>query len=148
MSNVNKVILLGRLGRDPEMRNTQSGSKIANLRLATSEKWRKDGELVERTEWHTVVIFDKLAEIAEQYATKGSLVYIEGQMQTRKWKDKDGQDRYSTEIVLPKFGGVFQMVGGKADGGGSRSDAGESRASKPSAQPATSTADYGDDIPF
>lgn len=111
--SVNKVILIGRLGADPEIRRTQDGKAIANLRLATSESWRdkSSGEKKERTEWHRVTIYNEgLAKVAEQYLKKGSGVYVEGQIQTRKWQDKDGQDKYSTEIVLQAFNGVLTML--------------------------------------
>lgn len=113
MRGVNKVILVGTLGRDPEVRYAANGSAIANLSVATSESWndRATGERQEKTEWHRVVIFGKLAEIAAQYLTKGSQVYLEGKLQTRKWQDQTGQDRYSTEVVLD-FNGVMQMLGG------------------------------------
>lgn len=115
---VNKVILVGNLGQDPEMRYMPNGGAVANLRLATSESWRDKatGEQKEVTEWHTVVIFGKLAEIAGEYLRKGSQVYIEGQLRTRKWQDKDQQDRYSTEIVV-SMNGVMQMLGGRQGGG-------------------------------
>ncbi len=119
--SVNKVILVGNLGRDPEIRSTQDGTKVANLSLATSETWRdrNSGERRERTEWHRVVIFnDKLCEVAEKYLRKGSKIYIEGQLQTRKWTDKEGQDRYSTEVVLQRFRGELTMLDGRQDGGG------------------------------
>ncbi|WP_193369223.1 single-stranded DNA-binding protein [Pelagibius marinus] len=119
--SVNKVILVGNLGRDPEIRSTQDGTKVANLSLATSETWRdrNSGERRERTEWHRVVIFnDKLCEVAEKYLRKGSKIYIEGQLQTRKWTDKDGQDRYTTEVVLQRFRGELTMLDGRQDGGG------------------------------
>lgn len=114
MRGVNKVILVGTLGRDPEVRHAANGSAIANLSVATSESWndRGTGERQEKTEWHRVVIFGKLAEIAGQYLTKGSQVYLEGKLQTRKWQDTtSGQDRYATEVVLD-FNGVMQMLGG------------------------------------
>ncbi len=117
--SVNKVILVGNLGRDPEVRNTQSGSKIVNLSLATSETWKdkNSGERRERTEWHRVVIFnEKLGEIAEKYLHKGSKVYLEGQLQTRKWTDQSGTEKYSTEIVLQNFRGTIVMLGDKGDG--------------------------------
>ncbi|HGU6797994.1 TPA: single-stranded DNA-binding protein [Escherichia coli] len=115
---VNKVILVGNLGQDPEMRYMPNGGAVANLRLATSESWRDKatGEQKEVTEWHTVVIFGKLAEVAGEYLRKGSQVYIEGQLRTRKWQDKDQQDRYSTEIVV-SMNGVMQMLGGRQGGG-------------------------------
>lgn len=127
--SLNKVMLIGNLGADPEIRRTQDGRPIANLRIATSETWRdkNSGERREKTEWHTVVIFNEgLAKIAEQYLKKGSTVYVEGQLQTRKWQDQNGNDRYSTEVVLQGFGGALTMLGGKRDGegGGGRSDSG------------------------
>lgn len=112
MSGINKVILVGHLGQDPDVRYMPSGKAAANLRIATSESWKKDGEKQERTEWHSVVLFDKLGEIAGQYLKKGALVYIEGKLQTRKWQDKEGKDRYTTEIV----GRDMQMLGGKPQG--------------------------------
>ena len=115
MSSVNKVILIGNLGKDPEVRKMQSGESVANLRVATSESWTKDGEKKERTEWHTVTVWGKLAEIAEKYLRKGSKVYLEGQLQTRKWQDKDGADKYSTEVVLRGFGGTLVMLDGKGE---------------------------------
>jgi single-strand DNA-binding protein len=119
--SVNKVILIGNLGRDPEIRRTQDGRPIANLRIATTESWRDktSGERREKTEWHTVVIFSEpLCRIAEQYLKKGSKVYIEGQLQTRKWQGQDGQDRYSTEVVLQGFNGVLTMLDGRGAGSG------------------------------
>lgn len=114
---VNKVILVGNLGRDPEMKYTASGAAIANITVATSESWndKQTGEKVEKTEWHRVVFFRRLAEIAGEYLRKGSQVYIEGKLQTRKWQDQSGQDRYTTEIV----GDEMQMLGGRGDSGGS-----------------------------
>ena len=119
--SVNKVILVGNLGRDPEIRSTQDGTRIANLSLATSETWRdrNSGERRERTEWHRVVIFnERLSEVAEKYLRKGSKIYIEGQLQTRKWTDQSGQDRYTTEVVLQRFRGELTMLDGRQDGGG------------------------------
>ncbi|MCD2312508.1 single-stranded DNA-binding protein [Sulfitobacter pseudonitzschiae] len=119
--SVNKVILIGNLGRDPEVRSFQNGGKVCNLRIATSETWkdRNTGERKERTEWHSVAIFQEgLVRIAEQYLKKGSKVYIEGQLQTRKWQDQSGQDRYSTEVVLQGFGGTLTMLDGPSGGGG------------------------------
>ncbi len=120
--SVNKVILVGNLGKDPEIRTTQDGVKIANLSVATSEQWRDKNtqERVERTEWHRVVIFnEKLADVAEKYLRKGSKLYIEGQLQTRKWTDQNGQERYTTEIVVPRFRGEITMLDGvKSQGGG------------------------------
>ena len=119
--SVNKVILVGNLGRDPEIRSTQDGMRIANLNLATIGDWRDraSGERKERTEWHRVVIFnERLAEIAEKYLRKGSKVYVEGQLQTRKWTDQQGQDRYTTEVVLTRFRGELTMLDGAGGGGG------------------------------
>lgn len=121
--SVNKVILVGNLGRDPEVRKTQDGRSIVNMRLATSENWkdRNTGERREKTEWHTVVIFgDGLTRVAEQYLKKGSKIYIEGALQTRKWQDRDGNDKYSTEIVLQGPRAVMTMLDGRSggDGGG------------------------------
>ena len=118
--SVNKVILVGNLGKDPEVRHTQDGKPIVNLSIATSESWRDkgSGERKEKTEWHRVVIFNEaLAKVAEQYLKKGSTVYIEGQLQTRKWTDKDGAEKYSTEVVLQNFRGELTMLGGKPGGG-------------------------------
>lgn len=118
--SVNKVILIGNLGRDPEVRSFPNGGKVCNLRIATSENWRDKatGERKERTEWHSVAIFDEnLAKVAEQYLRKGSTVYIEGQLETRKWQDQSGQDRYSTEVVLRPFRSALTMLGGRGDGG-------------------------------
>ncbi len=119
--SVNKVILVGNLGRDPEMRSTNDGTRIANLNIATSESWRDrvSGERKERTEWHRVVIFnERLVEIAEKYLRKGSKIYIEGALQTRKWTDQQGQERYSTEIVLQRFRGELTMLDGAGGRGG------------------------------
>lgn len=119
--SVNKVIIVGNLGRDPEVRSFQNGGKVVNLRIATSENWKdkNTGERRERTEWHSVAIFNEnLGRIAEQYLRKGSTVYIEGQLETRKWQDKDGQDRYTTEIVLRQFRGELTLLGGRDSGGG------------------------------
>ncbi|MFQ5437746.1 MAG: single-stranded DNA-binding protein [Paracoccaceae bacterium] len=119
--SVNKVILIGNLGRDPEIRSFQNGGRVCNLRIATSERWRdkNSGENRERTEWHSVAIFqDGLVRVAEQYLRKGSTVYIEGKLQTRKWQDQSGNDRYSTEVVLQGFDGKMVMLGGRGGGGG------------------------------
>ena len=119
--SVNKVILVGNLGRDPEVRSFQNGGKVCNLRIATSENWkdRSTGERREKTEWHSVAIFQEgLVRVAEQYLRKGSKVYIEGQLQTRKWQDQSGADRYSTEVVLQGFGGTLVMLDGRDGGGG------------------------------
>ena len=119
--SVNKVILIGNLGRDPEVRTFQNGGKVCNLRIATSETWkdRDSGERRERTEWHSVAIFNEnLARLAEQYLRKGSKVYIEGKLETRKWQDQNGQDRYSTEVVLRGFGATLTMLDSRNSGGG------------------------------
>lgn len=119
--SVNKVILIGNLGADPEVRTFQNGGKVANLRIATSENWKdkNTGERREKTEWHTVAIFSEgLVRVAEQYLRKGSKVYVEGKLQTRKWQDQSGQDRYSTEVVLSGFDGTLTMLDGRNDGGG------------------------------
>ena len=121
MAGVNKVILVGNLGKDPETRRTTDGNPIVNFTLATSENWRDKatGERKEKTEWHRVVIFNEnLAKVAEQYLRKGSKVYIEGQLQTRKWTDKDGQEKYTTEVVLSRFRGELQMLDSRGEGGG------------------------------
>ena len=130
--SVNKVIIVGNLGRDPEVRSFANGGKVVNLRIATTESWRdkQSGEKKERTEWHSVAIFNEgLAKIAEQYLRKGSTVYIEGQLETRKWQDQSGADRYTTEIVLRQFRGEMTLLGGRGDsgsggGGGSYEDRG------------------------
>ncbi|RWN35820.1 single-stranded DNA-binding protein [Mesorhizobium sp.] len=123
--SVNRVMLIGNLGADPEIRRLNSGDPVVNLRIATSESWRdkNSGERKEKTEWHQVVIFnDNLAKVAEQYLKKGAKVYVEGQLQTRKWQDQQGNDRYTTEIVLQKFRGELQMLDTKNGGGGDRDD--------------------------
>lgn len=128
--SVNKVILIGNLGADPEIRRTQDGRPIANLNIATSETWRdrNSGERREKTEWHRVVIFNEgLCKIAEQYLKKGAKVYIEGQLQTRKWQDQNGQDRYSTEVVLQGFNGALTMLDGRGEGGGMPASSGGGR---------------------
>lgn len=156
--SVNKVIIIGNLGRDPEIRNFPNGGKVCNLRIATSERWRDkaSGEQREKTEWHSVAIFNEgIVRVAEQYLRKGSTVYIEGQLETRKWQDQSGADRYSTEIVLRPYKGELTMLGGRGDGGGSSSggdygggqgrggDYGSGRSSAPSGP-----ADMDDEIPF
>jgi len=147
--SVNKVILVGNLGKDPEVRRMTSGEPVVNLSLATSESWRDkaSGERKEKTEWHRVVIFNKnLADVAEKYLKKGSKVYVEGQLQTRKWTDKDGQEKYSTEVVLQNFRGELTMLdgrGGEGGGGGGGGGRGASEA------PASFQRDEMDDeIPF
>lgn len=162
--SVNKVILVGNLGRDPEVRSFQNGGKVVNLRLATSESWKdkQSGERKERTEWHSVAIFDEnLARVAEQYLKKGSTVYIEGQLETRKWQDQSGQDKYSTEVVLRPFRSSLTMLGGRGDSsGGSHGgdDAGDFGGSSGGRGGSSSGGGYGgggkggsdldDDIPF
>jgi single-strand DNA-binding protein len=119
--SVNKVILIGNLGRDPEVRTFQNGGKVVNLRIATSETWRdkQSGERKERTEWHSVAIFNEpLGKIAEQYLKKGSKVYLEGQLETRKWQDQSGQERYTTEVVLRPYLGALTLLDGRDGGGG------------------------------
>ena len=119
--SVNKVILVGNLGRDPEIRSTQDGMRIANLSLATSENWRdkNTGERREKTEWHRVAIFnDRLVDVVEKYLRKGSKIYVEGQLQTRKWTDQNGQDRYTTEVVLQRYRGELTMLDSRGGGGG------------------------------
>ena len=119
--SVNKVILVGNLGRDPEIRSTQDGTRIANLSLATSETWRdrQTGERREKTEWHRVVVFDdRLIDVIERYVKKGAKLYLEGQLQTRKWSDQSGQERYSTEVVLQRYRGEMTMLDGRGGGGG------------------------------
>ena len=171
--SVNKVILIGNLGRDPEVRTFQNGGKVCNLRIATSETWkdRNTGERRERTEWHSVAIFQEgLVRIAEQYLRKGSKVYIEGQLQTRKWQDQSGQDRYSTEVVLQGYGGTLTMLdgrdggsggggggnyggggdnyGGGGGGGGDNYGGSGSSSSGPSSAPGGPSRDFDDEIPF
>jgi single-strand DNA-binding protein len=130
--SVNKVILVGNLGKDPESKSFQNGGKVVNLRIATSESWkdRQSGEKKEKTEWHQVAIFDeRLGDVAEKFLRKGSKVYLEGQIQTRKWQDQSGADRYTTEVVVPRFGGVLTMLdgpgGGERGGGGGGGGRGE-----------------------
>ncbi|TCU13048.1 single-stranded DNA-binding protein [Rhizobium sullae] len=130
--SVNKVILIGNVGADPEIRRTQDGRPIANLRIATSETWRdrNSGERREKTEWHTVVVFNEgLCKVVEQYVKKGAKLYIEGQLQTRKWQDQQGQDRYSTEVVLQGFNSTLTMLDGRGEGGGASSSGGRGSSS-------------------
>lgn len=143
--SVNKVILVGNLGRDPEVRQLQDGNPVVNLSVATSETWRdrNSGERRERTEWHRVVIFnERLADVAQKYLHKGSKVYLEGQLQTRKWTDQSGQERYTTEVVLGRFRGELTMLDSRSESGGYAAEEGE-RPRSP--EPA---ADLDDDIPF
>ncbi len=162
--SINKVILVGNLGRDPEVRATQDGSKIVNLSLATSERWkdRNTGEQRERTEWHRVVIFNEnLGRVAEQYLRKGSNCYIEGQLQTRKWTDQQGAEKYTTEVVLQRYRGELTLLGGRGDnsisdggfGGDERSYSPQSADSTRSSSvstppPMRDSSDLDDDIPF
>lgn len=126
---LNKVMLIGHLGAEPEIRSFQNGGKVCNLRLATTERWKdKDGSQQERTEWHTVAIFSEgLVRVCERFLSKGSKVFVEGQLQTRKWQDKSGAERYSTEIVLRGMNGTLTMLDGKSEGGSSRSQRQETR---------------------
>lgn len=149
---INKVIIIGNLGGDPEMRSMPSGSAVTNITVATNESWKdkQTGEQKERTEWHRVVMFDRLAEIAAEYLRKGSSVYIEGKLRTRKWQGKDGQDRYTTEIVANEM----QMLGGRGGGGGNF-DSGSQGGSQSGGQqsggsppPQAGSDEFDDDIPF
>ena len=155
--SVNRVIIVGNLGRDPEVRTFQNGGKVVNLRIATSETWRdkQSGERKERTEWHSVAVMNEnLAKIAEQYLRKGSTVYIEGQLETRKWQDQTGADRYTTEIVLRPYRGELTLLGGKPDEGGQSRGADDQRSGYSSGygaggRPSSGRNDMdGDDIPF
>lgn len=156
VSSINKVILVGNLGADPKVSNTANGSKIVNLNIATSDVWKDklSGERKERTEWHRVVIFNaQLADIAERYLRKGSKVYLEGQLQTRRWEDANGQERYTTEIVLQNFSGTLVLLDGRGDGvpaGGNDVFSGSSSGGWDSAPVggAAPAADLDDDIPF
>jgi single-strand DNA-binding protein len=164
MAGVNKVILVGNLGDDPEARSLNNGGEVVNLRVATSENWKdKEGNRQERTEWHRVVIFNEnLGRVAKNYLRKGSKVYLEGAIQTRKWQDQSGQDKYSTEIVLQRFRGELVLLDSRGEGGGSRggggggdfaddfgggsSGGGTRTQSRP--QPAAFDTDLDDDVPF
>src|SRR5579872_3564812 len=154
--SVNKVILIGNLGRDPEIRSTNDGTRIANMSVATSESWRDKatGERKERTEWHRVVVFnDRLVEIIEKYLKKGSKVYLEGALQTRKWTDQSGQEKYTTEVVLQKFRGELTMLDGARSGGEGGVAADEPSAAAPAAggrgkAKAPASSDLDDEIPF
>jgi len=164
MAGVNKVILVGNLGADPEARSLNNGGEVVNIRVATSESWKdKDGNRQERTEWHNVVIFNEnLGRVAKSYLKKGSKVYLEGQLQTRKWTDQNGNDKYTTEVVLQRFRGELVLLdsreggsgGGYGGGGGYSDDAGGSGfgggGSKPQSrpQPAAFDSDLDDDVPF
>ncbi|MFC3167899.1 single-stranded DNA-binding protein [Paracoccus fontiphilus] len=164
--SVNKVILIGNLGRDPEIRTFQNGGKVANLRIATSEQWkdRNTGERKERTEWHSVAIMSEgLVNVVERFLKKGSKVYIEGQLETRKWQDQSGQDRYATEVVLRGFNSTLQMLDGRDGGSGGGRDSGggfggggyddydrggSSSSGGGGSQGGGSRSDYDDEIPF
>jgi single-strand DNA-binding protein len=159
MAGVNKVILVGNLGADPESRSMPSGDEVVNLRVATSETWKdRDGNRQERTEWHRVAIFNQnLAKVAKNYLRKGSKVYLEGQIQTRKWTDQSGQERYSTEVVLQNFRGELVLLDSREGAGGGRGafnedfdDVGGGAPAKPQSrpQPAAFDTDLDDDVPF
>ncbi|MGA1769366.1 MAG: single-stranded DNA-binding protein [Steroidobacteraceae bacterium] len=150
---INKVILVGHLGQDPQTRAMPSGKSVVNLRLATTDQWRdrQTGENKENTEWHTVVMFDRLAEIAAEYLRKGSQVYVEGKLRTRKWQDKDGHDRYSTEIVANEMQMLGGRGGGQSQGGGGGYEPREAparEATQGGARPAGGGDEFDDDIPF
>jgi single-strand DNA-binding protein len=163
MAGVNKVILVGNLGADPEARSLNNGGEVVNMRIATSEQWKdKDGNRQERTEWHNVVIFNEnLGRVAKSYLRKGSKVYLEGQLQTRKWQDQSGNDKYTTEVVLQRFRGELVLLDSRGEGGGSGggfggggygddfgggSGGGSQRQQRP--QPAAFDTDLDDDVPF
>ncbi len=150
--SVNKVILVGNLGRDPEVRQTQDGTKIVNLSLATSENWKDKttGERRERTEWHRIVIFNEhLGSVAEQYLRKGSKVYIEGQIQSRKWTDQQGVEKYTTEVVVPRFRGELHMLDSRGEGAGSFSNGNQDTYAAATPAPVQGGAvDLDDEIPF
>jgi single-strand DNA-binding protein len=149
--SVNKVILVGNLGKDPEVRRMTSGEPVVNLSVATSETWRDkaSGEKKEKTEWHRVVIFNEnLAKVAEQYLRKGAKVYLEGQIQTRKWTDKDGHEKYSTEVVLNRFNGTLVMLDGRSEGGGSSAGSGRERVGASEAPASFQRDEMDDEIPF
>ena len=162
MAGVNKVILVGNLGADPEGRSLNNGGEVVNMRIATSEQWKdRDGNRQERTEWHNVVIFNEnLGKVAKNYLRKGSKVYVEGQLQTRKWTDQSGNDRYSTEIVLQRFRGELVLLDSREGAGGGRSAfsedyedlggaaAGGSQRTQARPQPAAFDTDLDDDVPF
>jgi single-strand DNA-binding protein len=159
MAGVNKVILVGNLGADPEARSLNSGGEVVNMRVATSESWKdRDGNRQERTEWHNVVIYNEnLGRVAKSYLRKGSKVYLEGQIQTRKWQDQSGADRYTTEVVLQRFRGELVLLDsrGEGGGGGSRdfdddfgSSGGGGQRSQSRPQPAAFDTDLDDDVPF
>ncbi|EOC1305535.1 single-stranded DNA-binding protein [Cronobacter dublinensis] len=146
---VNKVILVGNLGQDPEVRYMPNGGAVTSLRLATSESWRdkQTGEMKEVTEWHSVVLYGKLAEVAGEYLRKGSQIYIEGQLRTRKWQDQSGQDRYSTEVLV-NVGGTMQMLGGKQQSDQPRQKSQSTKQRQPTQQSSVPPMDFEDDVPF
>ncbi|EKM6438152.1 single-stranded DNA-binding protein [Cronobacter sakazakii] len=146
---VNKVILVGNLGQDPDVRYMPNGGAVTSLRLATSESWRdkQTGEMKEVTEWHSVVLYGKLAEVAGEYLRKGSQIYIEGQLRTRKWQDQSGQDRYSTEVVV-NVGGTMQMLGGKQQSDQPKQQSKTTKQKPPAQQYSVPPMDFDDDIPF
>jgi single-strand DNA-binding protein len=149
--SVNKCIIVGNLGADPEVRSMQSGDKLVNLSVATSETWRdrQSGERREKTEWHRVVIFNEnLVKVAEQYLKKGAKIYLEGALQTRKWQDQNGQDRYATEIVLQKYRGELTMLDGKSEGQGGQQPTGQGSGQGSGSNAAMAGGDIDDDIPF
>jgi len=154
MAGVNKVILVGNLGADPEARSLNNGGEVVNLRVATSESWKdREGNRQERTEWHRVVIFNEnLGRVAKNYLRKGSKVYLEGQLQTRKWTDQSGQEKYSTEVVLQKFNGELVLLDSRESGGGRSDYGGDDFSSAPKQQqrpqPATFDNELDDDVPF
>jgi single-strand DNA-binding protein len=157
MAGVNKVILVGNLGDDPEARSLNNGGEVVNLRVATSESWTKDGQRQERTEWHRVVIFNEnLGRVAKQYLRKGSKVYLEGQLQTRKWTDNSGQDKYTTEVVLQRFRGELVLLDRREGGGGAYGDdqgggdyGGGGQRQQPTGRPQPAfDSDLDDDVPF
>lgn len=147
MAGINKVILVGNLGKDPEIRYTSSGTPIANITLATSESWKdkNTGQKQEKTEWHRVAIFGGLADIAGKYLKKGSKVYIEGKLQTRKWQDQSGQDRYTTEVIVQGFGGTMQMLD---KNNSDQSNNGQTNYNQNNQQTDGCTSEFDDDIPF
>ncbi len=145
MASVNKAIIVGNLGKDPEVRYLPDGNAVTNISVATTETWKdKSGEKQEKTEWHRISFFGKLAEIAGEYLKKGSQVYIEGRIQTRKWQDNDGNDRYTTEIVADRM----QMLGSRQDGGGQSRPASQENRQRPTAPQGAGFEDFSDDIPF
>ena len=151
MSSVNKVILLGNLGSNPDIKRTQDGRPIANLSIATSDRWKdkNTGERREKTEWHRVVVFNEgLCRVIENYVKKGSKVYIEGQLQTRKWQDNEGKDRWSTEVVLQNYNGVLVMLDGKSDGQTQGSSSGSYQEQSGGSSGASFGGDINDEIPF